>query len=35
MRERRRVLVVTAIAQFFSVLVWLNYSMFLPLVVEE
>jgi hypothetical protein len=35
MRERRRVLAVTAIAPFFSVLVWLNYSTFLPLVVEE
>jgi hypothetical protein len=35
MRERRRVLAVTAIVLFFSVLVWLNYSTFLPLVVEE
>ncbi|MCQ4332238.1 MFS transporter [Natronomonas sp. F2-12] len=35
MRERRRVLGVTAAALFFSVLVWFNYSAVLPLVVEE
>jgi MFS family permease len=35
MRERRRVLAVTATALFFSVLVWFNYSAVLPLVVEE
>jgi len=35
MRERRRVLLVTASALFLSVLVWFNYSAVLPLVVEE
>jgi len=35
MRERRRVLAVTAIAPFSSVLVWVNYWGVLPLVVEE
>lgn len=35
MRERRRVLVVTSVALFFSVLVWFNYSAVLPLVVAE
>lgn len=35
MRERRRVLVVTATGLFFSVLVWFNYSAVLPLIVEE
>ncbi|SDC91126.1 MFS transporter [Natrinema hispanicum] len=35
MQERRRVLVVTSVALFFSVLVWFNYSAVLPLIVEE
>lgn len=35
MQERRRILVVTSITLFFSVLVWFNYSAVLPLVVEE
>lgn len=35
MRERQRVLLVTASALFLSVLVWFNYSAVLPLVVEE
>jgi MFS family permease len=35
MRERRRVLLVTAGALFLSVLVWFNYSAVLPLVVDE
>jgi len=35
MRERRRVLVVTSVSLFFSVLVWFNYSAVLPLVIEE
>lgn len=35
MRERRRVLGVTATALFFSVLVWFNYSAVLPLIVDE
>ncbi|TMT87206.1 MFS transporter [Haloterrigena sp. H1] len=35
MQERRRVLVVTSIALFLSVLVWFNYSAVLPLIVEE
>lgn len=35
MRERRRVLVVTSVSLFFSVLVWFNYSAVLPLIVEE
>lgn len=35
MQERRRVLVVTSIALFFSVLVWFNYSAVLPRIVEE
>ncbi|PSP41621.1 MFS transporter [Halobacteriales archaeon QH_10_70_21] len=34
-KERTRVLIVAAIALFFSVLVWFNYSAVLPLVVEE
>jgi len=34
-KERTRVLVVTATALFFSVLVWFNYSAVLPLIVEE
>ena len=35
MRKRRRVLVVTSVTLFFSVLVWFNYSAVLPLIVEE
>ena len=35
MRERRRVLGVTATALFFSALVWFNYSAVLPLIVDE
>lgn len=35
MQERRRVLVVTSVALFLSVLVWFNYSAVLPLIVEE
>lgn len=35
MRERRRILIVTASALFFSVLIWFNYSAVLPFVVEE
>ena len=35
MRERQRVLVVTAVVLFFSVLVWFNYSAVLPIIVEE
>ena len=35
MQERRRALVVTSIALFFSVLVWFNYSAVLPLIVAE
>lgn len=35
MQERRRVLVVTSITLFFSVLVWFNYSAVLPRIVEE
>lgn len=35
MRERRQVLVTTAVALFFSVLVWFNYSAVLPLIVDE
>ena len=35
MRERRRVLAVTSVALFFSVLVWFNYSAVLPMVVAE
>ena len=34
-KERTRVLIVAAIALFFSVLVWFNYSAVLPLVIEE
>ncbi|MFB6296885.1 MAG: nitrate/nitrite transporter [Salinirussus sp.] len=34
MRERRRVLLVTAVALFLSVLVWFNYSAVLPRVVD-
>jgi MFS family permease len=34
-KERTRVLIVAAIALFFSVLVWFNYSAVLPLIVEE
>ena len=34
-KEPTRVLIVAAIALFFSVLVWFNYSAVLPLVVEE
>ncbi|MFW5917165.1 MAG: MFS transporter [Halorubrum sp.] len=35
MRERRRVLAVTAASLFVSVLVWFNYSAVLPAVVDE
>jgi len=35
MRERQRVLVVTAVVLFFSVLVWFNYSAVLPIIDEE
>jgi len=35
MRDRRRMLVVTAASLFFSVLVWFNYSAVLPSVVDE
>lgn len=35
MEERRRVLIVTSVSLFFSVLVWFNYSAVLPLIVEE
>jgi len=34
-KERTRVLIVAAIALFFSVVVWFNYSAVLPLIVEE
>jgi len=34
-KERTRVLIVAAVALFFSVLVWFNYSAVLPLIVEE
>ena len=35
MRERQRILFVTSLSLFFSVLVWFNYSAVLPYIVEE
>ncbi len=35
MRERQRILFVTSLSLFFSVLIWFNYSAVLPYIVEE